>query len=50
MVSVTLNFGVKIEVPDLENIDELGIELAAFLQESFFNGEDVVEVIYNGRD
>ena len=28
------------------NCDELGEELAAFLQESWFNGENVLEVKY----
>ena len=40
---VSMKFKVKCYVHD-ENAKELGKELALFLQESWFNGEDVLEV------
>ena len=43
---VKLNFEVICECDG--NPDELGEELAAWLQESWFNGEDVLEVNYKG--
>lgn len=44
-----LKFGVFINI-ESEYADDLGKELAAFLQETFFNGEDVVEVSYLGHE
>lgn len=44
-----LHFAITCHVHD-ENADELGKELAVFLQESWFNGEDVLEVEYKGHD
>lgn len=41
---VKLNFEVICECDG--NPDELGRDLAAWLQESWFNGEDVLEVNY----
>ena len=47
---VTLNFGMTIEVDDLNNIDELGKAIAADILCELFNGEDVLEVNYIGQD
>ena len=44
-----LKFGIFVNV-NSEDADEVGKELAAFLRESFFNGEDVVEVSYLGHE
>lgn len=41
----TLTFDVTCHVHD-ECADDLGKDLAIFLQESFFNGEDIIEVEY----
>ena len=40
-----LLFEVTIEADPID-ADELGSDLAVFLQESFFNGEDIIEVEY----
>lgn len=40
-----LTFDVTCHVHD-ELADDLGKDLAVFLEESFFNGEDVLEVEY----
>ena len=49
MVNMTnicdLYFKVTVHVHD-ELADELGEDLAVFLEESWFNGEDVIEVKY----
>ena len=46
------NLKLKFEVTIKDNNfdDELGKELAIFLRESVFNGEDVLEVKYKGYD
>ncbi|MBQ2654114.1 MAG: hypothetical protein IJF83_11200 [Methanobrevibacter sp.] len=44
-----LKFEVSVHVHD-ECADGLGEDLAKFLEESWFNGEDVLEVIYTGHD
>ena len=43
-----LTFEVTCQVDD--KCDDLGKELAAFLQESMFNGEDVLEVEFKDCD
>ena len=45
-----LIFEVVIKIDSAEHIDGLGKELAAFLEESFFNGEDVITVNYKGHE
>jgi len=40
-----LTFDVTCHVHD-ECADDLGKDLAVFLEESFFNGEDIIEVEY----
>ena len=47
MTKCTLHFGVTVEC-DSNSADDLGKDLAVFLEE-FLNGEDVVEVEYNGH-
>ena len=49
MSNCKLHFSVTVEC-DNNSADDLGKDLAIFLQESFFNGEDIVEVEYNGHD
>ena len=44
-----LKFEVEVHVHD-ECADDLGNDLAKFLQESWFNGEDVLDVRYVGHD
>lgn len=44
-----LKFEVTCHVHD-ECADDLGNDLAKFLEESWFNGEDVLEVEYKGHD
>lgn len=44
-----LKFEVTCHVHE-ELADDLGKELAIFLQESWFNGEEVLEVEYKGHD
>ena len=44
-----LHFDVTVHVHS-ENADDLGEDLAAFLLESWFNGDDVLEVEYKGHD
>ena len=44
-----LNFEITVNVPK-EFADELGKDLAVFLEESWFNGEDVTNVKYIGHD
>ena len=44
-----LHFTIACYVHD-ENADELGKDLAKFLEESWFNGEDVLEVEYLDHD
>lgn len=46
---VKLKFIVKCYVHD-ENAKDLGEDLALFLQESWFNGEDVLEVEFEDYD
>ena len=46
---VAMHFIVKCYVHD-ENAKELGEELALFLQESWFNGQDVLEVEFEDYD
>ena len=48
MTLCKLNFEITVNVQD-EPVDELGNELATFLQESWFNGEDVLEVKYKNH-
>ncbi|MEE1227164.1 MAG: hypothetical protein UHM08_08705 [Bacteroidales bacterium] len=45
---VKLLFSVLVEI-DPAYSDELGNDLSNFLQESFFNGEDVCDVEYIGQ-
>ena len=47
-MSVKLLFSVSVDIEASES-DELGEDLAVFLRESFFNGEDVIEVDYVGQ-
>ena len=49
MTEVSLHFKIMVNVEEVNGIDDLGKELAIFLQESFFNGEDVLEVEYTGH-
>ena len=49
MTEIALKFDVIIEY-EKEHADELGKELAVFLEESFFNGEDVLNVKYVGHE
>ena len=49
MSNCKLHFSITVEC-DSNSADDLGKDLAIFLQESFFNGEDVVEVVYTGHD
>lgn len=44
-----LHFDVTVHVHD-ECADDLGDELAAWLLESWFNGEDMIDVEYKGHD
>ena len=44
-----LTFEVTCHVHD-ENADDLGKDLAAWLKESWFNGEDVLDVEYIKHD
>lgn len=44
---IKLKFELVCECPE-EEAQDLGDDLAAFLQESWFNGEDVLEVQYVG--
>ena len=46
MVCVDFHFRVRINLDELDA--DFGKELEAFLAESVFNGEDVVEVEYMG--
>ena len=46
---VAMHFIVKCYVHD-ENAKELGKELALWLQESWFNGEDVLEIEFDDYD
>ena len=46
---VAMHFIVKCYVHD-ENAKELGEELALWLQESWFNGEDVLEIEFDDYD
>lgn len=48
MSELTLISNVTINADDIDFDDELGNDLAIFLQESFFNGEDVLNVEYIG--
>lgn len=48
MSELTLVFNVTIKADDIDFDDTLGNDLAVFLQESFFNGEDVLDVKYDG--
>ena len=47
MVKVKLNFDITIECHD-ESADELGKDMAFWLEESWFNGEDVLDVEFMG--
>lgn len=47
-MKVTLQFDVDIEWHNTD-VDDLGRDLAVFLRESFFNGEDVCDVRYTGN-
>lgn len=49
MTEVDLCFKVMINLEEIDGVDDLGKELAIFLAESFFNGEDVLEVEYTGH-
>ena len=49
MTEITLSFDVTINADNIDFDDDLGNDLAIFLQESFFNGEDVLEVSYKGN-
>ena len=44
-----LHFDVEVHVHD-ECADDLGKDLARFLEESWFNGEDVISVKYKGHE
>ena len=44
-----LHFDVTVHVHD-ECADDLGDELAAWLLESWFNGEDMIDVEYKGHN
>ena len=44
-----LHFMVTVQVHS-ECADDLGDDLAVFLKESWFNGEDVLDVEYSGHD
>ena len=44
-----LKFTVTCHVHD-ELADDLGKDLATWLFESWFNGEDVIEITYNGHN
>lgn len=46
---VKLHFMITVEVPG-ECADDLGVELAEFFQESWLNGDDILEVKYVGYD
>ena len=48
-MKVNLNFEVLVEC-EVEYADDLGKDLATFLRESFFNGEDVIDVNYKGHE
>lgn len=50
MTEINLHFDVIVNVEEVSEIDDLGNELAIFLAESFFNGEDVLEVEYVGHN
>lgn len=49
MTKIDLIFNVTINANNIDFDDSLGEELAIFLQESFFNGEDMLEVTYKGH-
>lgn len=45
------NFDIIVDVDDLsESITDLGVALAEWLRESWFNGEDVCEVVFKGYE
>lgn len=46
---IALKFSIMCECPE-EEAQDLGEDLAAFLQESFFNGEDVLTVEFVGSE
>ena len=48
-MTLTLHFDVTIDNCEEKYADQLGKDLAVFLEESFFNGEDVLEVCYKGH-
>lgn len=48
-MEVDLHFKVAVNLEEITKVDDLGKELAIFLAESFFNGEDVLEVEYTGH-
>ena len=47
MSSVGLFFKVTVDVEE-DSVESLGRDLAAFLRESWFNGEDVLDVEFTG--
>ena len=49
MSEIILKFEVTITDKDIDFSDDLGEDLATFLQESFFNGDDVLDVSYKGH-
>lgn len=49
MNEITLKFELNVKC-EKEYADELGEDLAIFLMESFFNGEDYLQVNYTGHD
>lgn len=50
MTKIALKFKMTVDVESAHNLDEFGRELAIFLQETFDNGEDYLEVEYQGHD
>ena len=44
MVKVKLNFDITIECHDDESVEVLGKDMTFWLEESWFNGEDVLDV------
>lgn len=49
MTNVKLKFEVSVKC-DSDVADDLGKDLAAWLLESWFNGDDVIDVEYAGYD
>lgn len=48
-MKVTLHFDMTIEVDTVDTIDDLGRDIVTDILGELFNGEDVLEVSYQGH-